>query len=225
MITSNKIDSTEIFNIVSKLDDEIHIENVIVTNPTQFVELLQPALKKQINQLRTWVGMRPTDGLLSLPDEILTKILSKLNPKSLLALGGACQKLRNLSNNENIWKKHYVKDFTTLDESEMTWRELYIRALRERKRREKELRISRSDPILPYQIPGHSHPMIPRGPGHIPGMIGGEYDLRPFGAFPTNPMSGPSGFRPRGDPMTPGSLIDPDAGRHMGGPHDPNGPF
>jgi len=222
MITSNKIESMEIFNIVAKLDDEIQIENVIVPNPNQIVELLEPALKKQINQLRNWVGLRPTDGLLSLPDEILTKILSKLNPKSLLALGGVCQKLRNISDNENIWKGHYVKDFTTLDASELTWREMYIRALRERKRRERELRVSRSEPSFhhPYQIPGHAHPN-PLGPGHIPGMIGGEYDLRPFGGFPTNPLAGP--FRPRGDPITPGSLTDPDFGRR--GPNAGPNPF
>ena len=94
---------------MAKLDDEIQIENVVVPNPNQIVELLEPALKKQINQLRNWVGLRPTDGLLSLPDELLTKILSKLNPKSLLALGGVCQKLRHLSDNENIWKRHYTK--------------------------------------------------------------------------------------------------------------------
>jgi len=222
MITSNKIDSMEIFNIVAKLDDEIQIENVVVPNPNQIVELLEPALKKQINQLRNLVGLRPTDGLLSLPDELLTKILSKLNPKSLLALGGVCQKLRHLSDNENIWKRHYTKDFTTLDASELSWRELYIRALRERKRRERELRVSRSEPSFhhPYQIPGHAHPN-PLGPGQIPGMIGGEYDLRPFGGFPTNPLA--AQFRPRGDPITPGSLTDPDFGRRV--PNPGNNPF
>ena len=161
-----------------------------------------------------------------------------MNPKSLLALGGVCQKLRNISDNENIWKGHYVKvsftkcfvfhkigifkDFTTLDASELTWREMYIRALRERKRRERELRVSRSEPSFhhPYQIPGHAHPN-PLGPDHIPGMIGGEYDLRPFGGFQTNPLAGP--FRPRGDPITPGSLTDPDFGRR--GPNAGPNPF
>ena len=52
-------------------------------------------------------------------------------------------------------------------------------------------------------------------------MIGGEYDLRPFGGFPTNPLAGQ--FRPRGDPITPGSLTDPDFGRR--GPNPGPNPF
>jgi hypothetical protein len=97
--------------------------------------------------------------------------------------------------------------------TECSWRDLYLRALQEKQRRAREARHSRSDPTLPYQIPGHSHPPIP-GVGHIPGMIGGEYDLRPGMGFPINPLNSPSGFVPRGDPIaTPGSLIDPDARR------------
>merc|ERR1712176_1384608 len=115
--------------------------------------------------------------------------MKKLDASGLSALSASCSKLYSLGDTDTLWRALYVRDFTTMTESESSWRQLYMKAKRERKIRAREaMRPSRSDPTLPYRIPGHMGPPIPNPDGMIPGMIGGEYDLRPGGAFPGNPL-------------------------------------
>ena len=77
-----------------------------------------------------------------------------------------------MTSDDKLWKKLYIKDFTTLNDSETSWRTLYLRAARERKMREKSLRQSRSEPAIPhpYAVPGHYQPPIPGAP-IIPGRV------------------------------------------------------
>ena len=117
-----------------------------------------------------------------------------------------------MASDESVWKKLYIRDFTTLSDESVSWRRLYLQAKRERALRDRAPRPSRSEPTLPYAVPGHYRPQIPDNP-MIPGMIGGEYDLRPGGGglgFP-----GLRGPPIRGDPPNhPGLMIDPDYNRN-----------
>ena len=119
---------------------------------------------------------------------------------------------REIASDESVWKKLYIRDFTTLSDESVSWRRLYLQAKRERALRDRAPRPSRSEPTLPYAVPGHYRPQIPDNP-MIPGMIGGEYDLRPGGGglgFP-----GLRGPPIRGDPPNhPGLMIDPDYNRN-----------
>merc|ERR1711892_1579146 len=89
---------------------------------------LTAKLKKQIDQCRSWNGLRPAQGILSCPDEVLGRILSKLNAQSLLAIGQTCSKLRQQADNGKMWKELYVHDFTTLNAQDSSWRSLYLKA-------------------------------------------------------------------------------------------------
>jgi len=219
LITQTPLGTTTLVNIIARgTNNETNVENIMLTTFDASMAELTAKLKKQIDQCRSWNGLRPAQGILSCPDEVLGRILSKLNAQSLLAIGQTCSKLRQQADNDKMWKELYVHDFTTLNAQDASWRSLYLKAKRERKLRDRQPRPSYSDPLLTHRSPGgYGHPLIPTGPPIIPGMIGGEYDLRPGGAFP-----GLRGTPPiRGDPpMAPGSLIDPDQQHH---PHHPHG--
>lgn len=174
-------------NIVVSFRGENWVESLTAKSEIEFLMRLDSILKIQIEKLRHRANLRPLDGILCLPDELVLKIMKTLDSRSLSRIGATCKKLKALADDDVLWEKLYLKDFTTIRDGNVSWRHLYAEAGRAKKERDRELRRTQSEPLvrlppiggLPLMQP---HPMIdPRPvPGQMPGIIGGEYDLRYF---------------------------------------------
>ena len=93
-MTLTPLGPTTLVNIIARSEGQTSVENVMMESFSKSTTELNQKVKKQVEQLREWSGLRPSSGILSCPDEILLKIVSKLPAKSLLALGATCMKLR-----------------------------------------------------------------------------------------------------------------------------------
>jgi len=212
LINEQLLGPTKLVTVIISFGDEQFAESVVSTkDDAAILAKIEIAIEKQIQKLRTLADLRPLGGLLSLPDELLTNVLSRLDAKALARASRTCKKMKELADSDQLWRRLYFQDFTTIGaDDERTWRTLYSGAVRAKKERERATRPRSSasapivDPLAPNVMP---HPMI-GPPGHMPGMIGGEYDLRPGVG-----MAGPFRNPIRGDPIVPGNLIDPDQGR------------
>ena len=170
-------------NIVVSFCGENWVESLTAKSENEFLMRLDSILKIQIEKLRHRANLRPLDGILCLPDELVLKIMKTLDSRSLSRIGATCKKLKTLADDDVLWEKLYLKDFTTIRDGNVSWRHLYAEASRAKKERDRELRRTQSEPrvgLPPFQPLYQPHPMIdPRpAPGHMPGIIGGEYDLR-----------------------------------------------
>ncbi|XP_034019625.1 F-box only protein 7-like isoform X2 [Thalassophryne amazonica] len=118
-------------------------------------------------------------GLAALPPELLLRILRLLDVVSLVRLSSVSRHLRSATDDDVLWRHLYRRDFPDLSSSRDTnWKEFY-------KRMHKLYHQSRHrrtifPPLLPFvnnfHVPFHPpENVIPP----VPGIIGGEYDLRP----------------------------------------------
>ena len=94
LITQTPLGPTTLMNIIAKVDNQTKVENIMIESFAASAAEIEQKLKSQIEQCREWVGLRPAGGFLSCPDEVLMRIVNKLNAKSLIALGATCVKLR-----------------------------------------------------------------------------------------------------------------------------------
>nr|XP_039262725.1 F-box only protein 7-like [Styela clava] len=172
-----------------------------------------------LNNMREELQLPPVHGLLSLFPEILQLIFSQLDCKSLISLSQVNKALQDITNDENLWRNLYIKDFKSHPISvENSWKKTYSkRFVREKERKqdmERYYRDYQTDPWpqFPTPIPGQPVPFPDQQPF---GMIGGEHDLHPtfpYGPFATPPRRLPPA-RPNHpmhpDNPLPGSRYDP----------------
>ena len=228
----------ETLNIIIELSDsltEAHQKPLNFKSLNETIYFLQTSLSQYLDN--------PQGGLLGLPNEVILKILKKLDGPSLAKFGATCKRLRKLAENEELWKKLVLRDYPleALGEAQSSWKAIFISKYKERKAQERILEEERrrrevesnhvsprpnplQDPYYGGNNPYNRQPIItPRG--EFPGMIGGVADLDPFAQNPyanNNPMRIPSNsFRPRGDPIFgPGSNHQPGPGRGIGSDDD-----
>ncbi|KAG7464390.1 F-box only 7, partial [Solea senegalensis] len=140
-------------------------------------------------------------GLAALPTELLLRIIRLLDVESVLGLSAVSRRLNAATADWTLWRHLCRRDFAgpVLDTSTGTnWKDLYkMLHIRRAERR----RVSRRHLLPPPFLPHTRDIFIPTPlplPLHppLPGIIGGEYDLRPHlppGLLP----------RPRYDPINP----------------------
>lgn len=158
-------------------------------------------------------------GLIVLPLELKLRIFRLLDVHSVLALSAVCHDLLIASNDPLLWRCLYLRDFRdgTVRGSDTDWKELY----RKRHIQRKEAQRMRHAMLLPpsaHSIPFCPIPVYPRCYLTTsllpPGIIGGEYDVRPILPSVGDPVPSliprpgetPSQFpplRPRFDPIGP----------------------
>lgn len=200
--------------------------------------------------LRSYISQylpNPTVGLASLPNAVISKILVKLDFKSLLNIGMTNKRFHALENTDIVWEKLWYRDFHSMniltdqeyiDHPVPKKRYLFAQKRLEDRRQNYRENRGRSDneryprPVDPFYPAGpgptYPYPNRPNNPGEFPGMIGGISDLDPFGVVnPINPMRNPAntGIRPRGDPhiFGPGGNIMPGRGGGLGSDDIPYG--
>jgi len=74
-----------------------------------FLSKIDAAIEKQLEKLRKAANLRPLGGLLSLPDELLINILTRLNFTGLVKVGMTCKKIKQISDSDQFWKMLYLK--------------------------------------------------------------------------------------------------------------------
>ncbi|XP_049740231.1 F-box only protein 7 isoform X1 [Elephas maximus indicus] len=152
-------------------------------------------------------------GLLVLPLELKLRILRLLDVRSVLSLSAVCHDLFIASNDPLLWRCLYLRDFrdSTARARDTDWKELYKKRYKQRK----DAQRARHLVFLPPTHPIPFYPMpFPSSPLYPPGIIGGEYDVRPVLPFVGDPINSlipgpgetPGQFpplRPRFDPIGP----------------------
>jgi len=159
--------------------------------------------------------------LYSLPYAVMTRILSFLDFRSLIAMSQTSSFFNELGSSPFLWKALCRRDLGMGDrDSVVDWKgaykEGYVARKQERERR-------RFDPFFeplphnPFNGNDFFPPPPPFGP---PGFLGGDHDLFPQGLpFPRDPFGGGRGTGPLG-PFLPRPRMDPNFPR----PRNP-GPF
>lgn len=127
-------------------------------------------------------GLPPPSSFLVMPTELKMKILERLSALDLAKVGGSCSELRHLSANDELWKKLFLEEFGNQPGAEKLptfqgWKSAYAVRFLERKRTF-ERRVQSHRPIY-----GISTRFVPRFPRRT-GIIGGDYDIYPFGSGP-----------------------------------------
>lgn len=203
----------KVVNMIGTYEATVFTESFIADSDEHMNQQSPDLLSKVIRKFEDLSGIC-TNSLLALPDEILLSICGNLDAKSLGKLRATCSRLQKVCSDEGLWRKLYFKDFTTIGADEGSWRKLYAvsfqRSSAARPRATRSQPAIRVEPAFPDLRQPPNHPF----PG-VPGMIGGDYDLRPG-------MPMPGGIGPiRGDPpFAPGAFQDPD----MFGRRDPDAP-
>ena len=130
-------------------------------------------------------------GLSGLAPELLIKVFSKLDLKSLLSISNVNKQFLIFYKENVIWRKLFLTDFgsrcfekaCSINGSDPDWYHLYKTEYSKRKLQNniREELEPRRPPMFPF--PDFStDPGAPDMPG-IPGMIGGEYDRFPGGGL------------------------------------------
>lgn len=211
---------------------------------SQDLERLSRSFKNEVgvpllNSVKAELGFQ-VSGLMGLSPEIVLNILSKMNSASVVAMSKVNKYLNSLSQDTNLWKKLFLKEFgrSCYDQKRIVVRgtehedDWYHNFKEEHQTRKQQRRnipddddfMIRPPPMFPY--PDFSHnPGAPDHPGNIPGFIGGEYDRFPGGGRGLGPGFGPPlGLpRPRFDPPGPNFPQFP-PGRGRGGRRGFGGP-
>ncbi|CAK8688564.1 unnamed protein product [Clavelina lepadiformis] len=183
---------------------------------------------KALNNMREELKLPPLHGLLSLFPELLLRVFSSLDAKSLCAVAQTCSQLYNIAGEDILWKKLYIQDFASRPNSVSdSWKDTYRVRYLEKNKEERERRqfLQREREFEVVYPPLHNpYPDLPVPfPGQPTGMIGGDYDLDP--AFPYGPFGG----RGRGQPNPLGPMRGPrlpGSGNPLpGSRYDPMNPF
>ncbi|XP_064417683.1 F-box only protein 7 isoform X2 [Latimeria chalumnae] len=175
-------------------------------------------------------------GLVVLPLEVKLRILRLLDVRSVVSLSLVCRDLHVATNDQFLWRFKYLRDFRDpiSRPRDTDWKELY----KVKYKQKKEALRWRHPAFLPAPIhpvpfhpgPFYPNPFPPTNPFYIPGIIGGEYDIRPqlpYASDSFNPLLPNSGqmpgrlppLRPHFDPTAP--FPDPNlTGPRRAGPND-----
>lgn len=207
---------------------------------------------KALDMMREEMGLPPLHGILSLYPELLQNIFCLLDVKSLVNLSMTCQRMYNLTSDNNLWKAFFIRDFggRPTQNVQRTWKEKYkfqynLRREMEKEQERNRRRFENPNPFAtpnPGVFPGQGGTPFAPMPGHPLGVIGGDYDLNPdFGPFgrgearrSSDPTRSPAFPRPRYDPFGPdmgnfrpgrgGGMMDPDLLYDDGSPQMPGQP-
>jgi hypothetical protein len=174
-------------------------------------------------------GIEAKGALASLPADVKRRIAENLDARALARGACACKDLRAVCSDDALWTRLLRKDFgVALDATRdgISSRALYNQhAMRRSAEREARLRMESYHP-MPGRLPRHGFAPDPDRdiyggiPGHVPGVIGGDYDLWPGGLNP-NPSPRPIPGYGRGGLGGPGR---PRGGWPGGGPPFPPQP-
>ncbi|XP_037702339.1 F-box only protein 7 isoform X2 [Choloepus didactylus] len=151
-------------------------------------------------------------GLVVLPLELKLRIFRLLDIRSVLSLSAVCRDLLIASNDQLLWRCLYLRDFrdSTVRARDTDWKELYKRRHKQRKDAQRGRHVMFL-PSLPHPVPYYPNPSCPRpfpsSPLYPPGIIGGEYDVRPILPYVRDPISslipGPGETPPQFPPLRP----------------------
>lgn len=134
-------------------------------------------------------GVGQKFGFMGLFYEIKHHVLSYLDATNLSRMSEVCRELYTVSRDQTLWKKLYVRDFgrryPIKSDVEPDWwkayRDLCTGLKAARKTGEKLAEMVMPPAFRPY---GYPQPPFQPPPPQFPGMIGGNYDLNPFGGPP-----------------------------------------
>ncbi|KAH0977775.1 hypothetical protein GBA52_027494 [Prunus armeniaca] len=136
-------------------------------------------------------GLPAPPSLMRLPPELKMKILEPLSGVDIAKVGGVCKELRNLANNDELWKKKYAEEFGSGTGGEGTminWKHKFARNWEIAEQQRKAVGHWRS-----YERPYFNRIRRDPNPLFVPSVtdiIGGDYDRFPvFGAL--NPTGQP----------------------------------
>lgn len=160
-------------------------------------------------------------GLVSLPPELILRVLRLLDVVSVVRLSAVCKHLNAATSDSTLWKYLYRRDFEPSGSDANRageWKTLYKRSYKLRA----DLRRfyhPHSLPPLPWNPPDIFQPIPLPMPLHplLPGIIGGEYDQRPI--LPVILPPPPPRFEPIGpirDPLRRPQSLPPRV-RSLGG--------
>ena len=147
MYIEQSVGAMTLVNIIVAYGGETFVESV--AGEGDYMDQVDAAFEKQLEKLRHAANLRPLGGLLSLPDELLINVLSRLNAASLVKAGMVCTKLKAVADSDDFWQALYLKDFTTIQDQNTSWRRLYAEAARVKRDRERQARRTQSEPRLP----------------------------------------------------------------------------
>lgn len=170
-----------------------------------------------LNNMREELQLPPVHGLLSLFPELLMRIFSHLDSKSLVLASLSCKRVQGIACDDSLWRSLYIRDFRGHPPSvDTSWKEMYAKRFVQEKARREEMerryRDYQTEPWPQFPTPGFGLVPLPDQPF---GIYGGDHDLHPsfpYGPFANQPRN-PRHF-PRPNPMNPdnplpGSRFDP----------------
>ncbi|KAL3150240.1 hypothetical protein ABBQ32_000098 [Trebouxia sp. C0010 RCD-2024] len=143
-----------------------------------WTELKDRLALKVFASLRQSAGLPPPLGLLSLPTELKTKILSSLQAQDLAVMECCCTELRRLASTDLFWQPLFHMEFGFVTSYEgyqaiqRGWQHVYALKYVDREARRQQ---SRRRPRL-TAFPGRG---IFAPPGPPAGITGGDYDRLP----------------------------------------------
>lgn len=126
-------------------------------------------------------GLLAPSSFLVIPTELKMKILERLPALDLVKVGCSCSELRHLSANDELWKRLFLEEFGNPSAAQQLppfcgWKAAYTQRFFERKRMFER----RIQPQPHYGISSRFAPRFPR----TRDIIGGDYDIYPFGSGP-----------------------------------------
>jgi len=141
-------------------------------------------------------GILSAGSLMSLPAEVKWMVAERMDAYGLSNCACTCRELRKVCSDQRLWTALLRQDFGIDTADQVNAQKLYnTHAVRRSMEREAQLRAESYHP-MPGRLPRHGlHPnpdrdIYPGLPGHVPGIVGGDYDLWPGGLNP-NPRPRP----------------------------------
>ncbi|OCT58156.1 F-box protein 7 L homeolog isoform X1 [Xenopus laevis] len=159
-------------------------------------------------------------GLLVLPPELKLRIFRLLDIRSLLNLSATCKELLADTDDPSLWRFLCIRDFrNSLPRNLGTdWKKLYKEKFKQKMDRNRFVRRQFLPPRNAHPYPYYPN-VFPPDFNYPPGIIGGDYDQRPF-----PPIVNPTHLNPfkvtlpfsENDPSIPGSSgLRPSRGRGL----------
>jgi len=125
------------------------------------------------NEISTSAGYREEQGLLALPNEVLLRIVCRLDFLSVVRLGQTCNELNAACTEKVVWRRLYLQRFAEPRDRSLgqDWKQLYKQAILNKKLREESERMQLHHMwhVFPHR----------RGTPPFPYMVGGNFDLHP----------------------------------------------
>ncbi|KAL1774962.1 F-box only protein 7 isoform X1 [Sigmodon hispidus] len=205
MLTCVPLENLVIINATIKISSGIKNVKSVQLQPRSYVSGVEPGESaatvykdlKKLSRLfkdqlvypllaftRQVLNLPDVFGLVVLPLELKLRIFRLLDVHSVLALSAVCHDLLIASNDPLLWRCLYLRDFRdgTVRGPGTDWKELYRKRYIQRKEAQR-LRHAMFLPPPSHSIPFCPLPVYPISfppASLLPGIIGGEYDVRPI---------------------------------------------